>query len=40
MAINLGRPRPSLLERFMTPGEEGMIKEMFLQILGDKKNGL
>lgn len=39
MAINLGRPKPPLLERFMTAGEERMIKEMFLKILGDKQNG-
>jgi pyruvate formate lyase activating enzyme len=38
MAINLGRAKPPLLERFMTAGEEGMIREMFLKILGDKKN--
>ena len=39
MAINLGRPKPALPERFMAAEEEAAVKEMFLKIIGDKKNG-
>jgi len=39
MAVNLGRPKPPLPERFMTPDEERMIQEMFLKIIGRRNNG-
>jgi pyruvate formate lyase activating enzyme len=33
MAVNLGRPRPDLPERFMSPDEEKEIREMFRMLL-------
>jgi pyruvate formate lyase activating enzyme len=40
LAVNLGRPKPDLPERFMQPGEEEKIYEMFRRIIEERRESV